>query len=329
MSKDLVTGDERVQREQALDRGEAALSASERALDARWAAQRKRVSVLGELADYVREREATLRERATRLGLSVSEVESLMPEPEAEVLDDQLDEMNRERLRLIEAREQLVSERAGFLDHWREFLEVAETGHSAREDALIAYEQALAEGFRKLVILGREGARVDDVNDDRAWERAVEGAFREETTDVNQTPLPAVEEASESVDEVLPPPWPSPTEKHQALPYDNRREFQRITLDVDVDFGSPHNFYTGTADNISVGGLFVATRSLLPEGRTVVMRFSLPGTLRLDIEGIVSWRRLVADASGPVGIGIRFARVPDEARDEIERFVRQRLPMRT
>lgn len=77
-----------------------------------------------------------------------------------------------------------------------------------------------------------------------------------------------------------------------------------------------------------MGGLFVATRSLLPEGRTVAMRFSLPGTLRLDIEGVVSWRRLVADASGPVGLGIRFVRVPDEARDEIERFVRQRLPMR-
>ncbi|MEC8025852.1 MAG: PilZ domain-containing protein [Myxococcota bacterium] len=320
MSKDLVSDDERVQREQALDQSEAALTASERALDARWAAQRKRGVVLGELADYAREREETLRSRALRLGLSIDDIESLMPEPEAEVLDDQLELMNAARLHLIEAREALVSERTAFLDHWREFLEAAESGHSVREEALIAHEQALAEGFRKLVILGRQGAQVEDVDDDRAWQRAVEGAFS------NEKPVTKPESTPKS--EEIPPPWPPSLPQVKAIPHDNRREFQRITLDADVDFGSPHNFYTGSADNISVGGLFVATRSLLPEGRTVAMRFSLPGTLRLDIEGVVSWRRLVADASGPVGLGIRFVRVPEEARDEIERFVRQRLPMR-
>lgn len=326
MSRDTVVEDKRVRREQLLDRQEASLSASERALDARWAAQRKRVAVLHELADYVRDREETLRSRASRLGLTVSEVESLLPEPEAEVLDDQSDVMNRERLRLIEAREALVQERTAFLEHWRQFLDDAEAGHSINEDALIAQEQAVAEGFRRLVMLGREGARVEDVDDDRAWERAVEGAFQEETAQSAVPPQP------EPARELIPPPWPPaaalpPTPRPAPAP-DNRRQFERITLDANVDFGSPHNFYTGTADNISVGGLFVATRNLLPEGRTVTMRFSLPGTLRMDIEGIVAWRRLVADSTGPVGLGLRFERVPDEARDEIERFIRQRLPMR-
>ena len=44
---------------------------------------------------------------------------------------------------------------------------------------------------------------------------------------------------------------------------DNRRRHLRYAVELDVSMSSEHNFYAGFAENLSEGGVFVATHSLL------------------------------------------------------------------
>ncbi|MCA9640402.1 MAG: PilZ domain-containing protein, partial [Myxococcales bacterium] len=47
---------------------------------------------------------------------------------------------------------------------------------------------------------------------------------------------------------------------------DGRRAHTRFSVDLDVHFGSDHNFYAGFVENLSAGGIFVATHNLRPVG---------------------------------------------------------------
>ena len=47
-----------------------------------------------------------------------------------------------------------------------------------------------------------------------------------------------------------------------AEPGDTRRGHHRFSVDLDVSLGSDHNFYSGFAENLSVGGVFVATHQV-------------------------------------------------------------------
>jgi hypothetical protein len=42
----------------------------------------------------------------------------------------------------------------------------------------------------------------------------------------------------------------------------HRREHSRFHVDLDVTVGSDHNFYAGFAENLSAGGVFIATHKL-------------------------------------------------------------------
>ena len=55
-----------------------------------------------------------------------------------------------------------------------------------------------------------------------------------------------------------------------------RRHAPRYRVDLDVSLGSDHNFYTGLAENMSAGGVFVATHLLKPVGEIVQLTIHLP-----------------------------------------------------
>ena len=60
-------------------------------------------------------------------------------------------------------------------------------------------------------------------------------------------------------------------------PQQNVRASERFDLEVQVDLESDHNFYTGLTQNISAGGLFIATNVLRRIGDRITLKFSLPG----------------------------------------------------
>lgn len=93
---------------------------------------------------------------------------------------------------------------------------------------------------------------------------------------------------------------------------DERRQFDRSRLLVDVHFdGADSTGVAGTKD-ISLGGLYLSTQSLLPLGVTLTLRIPLGG------EHVIVKADVVYSNPGH-GVGVRFHRLPDETRALMER----------
>lgn len=107
---------------------------------------------------------------------------------------------------------------------------------------------------------------------------------------------------------------------------DNRREHTRVVLKTSVHLASESNFYTGFSDNISEGGIFIATYNHAPLGTKLSLEFSLPDDgPAIRVEGEVRWlREFNPDSDAPPGMGFRFLELDDESRSRVERFCRAR-----
>lgn len=108
----------------------------------------------------------------------------------------------------------------------------------------------------------------------------------------------------------------------------DKRTAPRLDLDIAVDMESDHNFYTGLTENISTGGLFVATRQLRKVGDRLVLRFTLPGgegPLAVDAE--VRWIRensALHRREGATGMGLQFVDLTPQTAASITSFMQTR-----
>jgi uncharacterized protein (TIGR02266 family) len=111
--------------------------------------------------------------------------------------------------------------------------------------------------------------------------------------------------------------------------WEERRQHARLDAEFDVTFESEHNFYTGFSEDISEGGIFVATHELRPVGTVSEVHFTLPGIDRpLRVRGEVRWhRRPRAGSNTWPGMGLRFVELEPATRRLIERFVNKREPL--
>jgi uncharacterized protein (TIGR02266 family) len=108
-----------------------------------------------------------------------------------------------------------------------------------------------------------------------------------------------------------------------------RREFPRYSVDLDVSLGSDHNFYAGFAENLSSGGVFVATHLLQPVGEEIRFSIHLP-EMQAAVAGTgeVRWIREFNEQSDlPPGMGIRFRQLEPGAQELIMRFLDRREPL--
>jgi uncharacterized protein (TIGR02266 family) len=106
-----------------------------------------------------------------------------------------------------------------------------------------------------------------------------------------------------------------------------RRTSPRAEVDIAISMQSDHNFYTGLTQDISTGGLFVATHRLRNVGDHVSVTFTLPGsTERIAVDTEVRWIRSLPHptADAPVGMGLRFVNLSPQAKASIATFLRQR-----
>lgn len=108
-----------------------------------------------------------------------------------------------------------------------------------------------------------------------------------------------------------------------------RREHSRFSVDLDVTVTSEHNFYAGFVENMSVGGIFIATHQLKPVGERLEFSVNLPGTdAPIRGSGEVRWVRVYSEASNvPPGMGIKFDPLEPAAVQAIETFLAQREPL--
>jgi uncharacterized protein (TIGR02266 family) len=108
----------------------------------------------------------------------------------------------------------------------------------------------------------------------------------------------------------------------------NVRAAERFDLEVKVDLESDHNFYTGLTQNISSGGVFIATHHLRKIGDRITLKFTLPGSEKvLAVETEVRWIRensALMRAENGTGMGVRFINLSQEASAAINAFVQSR-----
>jgi PilZ domain len=102
------------------------------------------------------------------------------------------------------------------------------------------------------------------------------------------------------------------TEEETDISRDERRQFDRSRLIVDVHFDGGETTGVASTTDISVGGLYMSTQTEIPIGSTLSMRIPM-GEQHVVIKGDVVY-------SNPGhGVGVRFHRLPDEAREMMEK----------
>jgi uncharacterized protein (TIGR02266 family) len=108
---------------------------------------------------------------------------------------------------------------------------------------------------------------------------------------------------------------------------DERRRAPRYTVSVEVTLDSEHNFYTGLTQDLSGGGLFVATTSPCPIGERVSVRMRLPTSPEpVDAITEVRWVRTrdVPDGGGKAGLGLMFVQMSPQAKAAVKAFLARR-----
>lgn len=108
----------------------------------------------------------------------------------------------------------------------------------------------------------------------------------------------------------------------------HRREHSRFAVDLDVTVGSDHNFYAGFAENLSAGGVFIATHKLKPVGSRIELSINLPDGLKVRAFGEVRWVRVFNEQSDtPPGMGVKFLEIDDASVAGISSFLARREPL--
>jgi uncharacterized protein (TIGR02266 family) len=120
----------------------------------------------------------------------------------------------------------------------------------------------------------------------------------------------------------LPGVAPIPRDRVSSVPPGSREK-----LEANVGATTESNFFVGFSGDISEGGVFVATYLTLEVGEKVEVLVTLPGGFEKTIPGTVRFVRDPMDMDSEPGIGVRFDRLDEEARELILRFIRKRPPL--
>jgi type IV pilus assembly protein PilZ len=109
----------------------------------------------------------------------------------------------------------------------------------------------------------------------------------------------------------------------------NRRSEARFRVELNVGIGSEHNFYQGFAENLSGGGVFIATHVQRHVGEKMDFSIQLPDSEEpITGTGEVRWIREYSESSDArPGVGLRFLELSDGAIERIERFLKEREPL--
>ncbi len=115
-----------------------------------------------------------------------------------------------------------------------------------------------------------------------------------------------------------------------SAPASQRRSYPRVDAELEIDFASEHTFFSGFSENLSDGGLFVATYNKRKIGERLHVRFTLPG-LEHPISATVEVRWLrdyePHEASSAPGFGASFVDLDEDDREAIHRFLKKRAPI--
>lgn len=91
------------------------------------------------------------------------------------------------------------------------------------------------------------------------------------------------------------------------------RQLYRAPVSLEVHYRTEGSFLVSYSLNLSKGGLFLETPSLLPVGSHLTVRFTIPGAaVPVETTAVVMWVRDRVSAEGlPLGLGLRFERLEE------------------
>lgn len=106
----------------------------------------------------------------------------------------------------------------------------------------------------------------------------------------------------------------------------DRRRFERVLVDVEVDYGHDDTFLFAYITDISAMGIFIRTNNPEPAGTRMNLRFTPPGLDEpLELEGLVIWvnpyRPGDRDNLNP-GMGVQFVDLEDWQLARLTDFVK-------
>lgn len=109
-------------------------------------------------------------------------------------------------------------------------------------------------------------------------------------------------------------------------PGEDKRVYKRLNYGARVRLGGEeqHSFYTGFTENISTGGLFVATFAISPDlGDRLTLHFSLPNGREIEAECEVMWLRAFSDEQPLLspGFGLRFLDLSEDDTNAINGYI--------
>ena len=108
---------------------------------------------------------------------------------------------------------------------------------------------------------------------------------------------------------------------------DERRSSARYQVQVEVGLQTESNFYTGLTQDLSGGGIFVATHQIRHVGERIKVLLTLPGQGEtFEILTEVRWVRDTSFSRSPddPGMGLRFLEMSPDAKKAVADFLTQR-----
>ena len=99
-------------------------------------------------------------------------------------------------------------------------------------------------------------------------------------------------------------------------PEHERRLHERLPTHLHVDLVTSAGERSVTTLNLSEGGLFVATSSILEVGTHLELTLGTMGSA-LTLRGVVAWTRPESNDEGLAGMGIRFVEAAADKREAI------------
>ncbi|MCP4599759.1 MAG: TIGR02266 family protein [Proteobacteria bacterium] len=120
-----------------------------------------------------------------------------------------------------------------------------------------------------------------------------------------------------------------PANTREKSPEVERRAAPRIGIEADIGFQSETNFFVGFTENVSTGGLFIATYDTREIGSKLNVNFTLPDGYLVSVQGIVRWVREYNETTPDTmpGMGVQFENLTGEDQKAIHRFIAERPPI--
>ncbi len=103
---------------------------------------------------------------------------------------------------------------------------------------------------------------------------------------------------------------------------EDKRRYKRAELKAKVDWGQDETTFSGYTENVSEGGVFVATANPLPIGEPLELSIELKDGSAMTVRARVAWVRPTNDDAGVFGgMGIQFVDPPAALADSLRSFV--------